>query len=117
MEKRHYHRFPVQFRSSFTSASRVNGEGDVIDLSIRGCRVSSQAEVPPGAAIELKIHLPDPEPPLVVTQAVVRWCRTKQFGLEFVTLQPDVWDRLRHLVTQLEAQPYLREEPARSVTT
>jgi hypothetical protein len=94
----------------------VSGEGDVIDLSIRGCRVSSQAEVPPGAAIELTIQLPNPAPPLVVAQAVVRWCRTKQFGLEFVTLQSDAWDRLRHLVTQLEAQPYLRDEPAKSAT-
>ncbi len=112
MGKRQHPRFPVQFRSSFTSASRVSGEGDVIDLSIRGCRVSSQAEVSPGAAVELTIHLAAPEPPLCVTQAVVRWCRTKQFGLEFVALQPEAWAQLHALVTKLETQPYLCEQRA-----
>jgi hypothetical protein len=107
MEKRQHPRFPVQFRSSFTSASRVSGEGDVIDLSIRGCRVSSQAEVSSGATVELTIHLAAPEPPLCIAQAIVRWSRTKQFGLEFATLEPEAWAQLRGLVTKLETQPYL----------
>jgi hypothetical protein len=117
MEKRQHPRFPVQFRSSFTSASRVIGEGDIIDLSIRGCRVSSQAAISPGAAIELTIHLAAPDHPLRVTQAVVRWCRTKQFGLEFVTLQPEAWAQLRALVAKLETQPYVRGERATTAVT
>jgi hypothetical protein len=46
---------------------------------------------------------------LKVQEAVVRWCRAPQFGLEFVTLDPEEWARLQHTVTQLERHPYQKE--------
>ena len=39
-EKRRHIRFPVQFRSTFSSVNVVGGEGEgtLGDLSVRGCR-------------------------------------------------------------------------------
>lgn len=106
MEQRKNPRFPVRFRSSFTSLNLVGGDGNITDLSLRGCRVESQTAVKPGTSLELRIHTSEDEPPLKIQEAVVRWSRAQQFGVEFVTLQPEEWARLQHTVTQLELQPY-----------
>jgi len=110
MEQRKHPRFPVRFRSSFSSANLVAGEGTLEDLSIRGCRVYSGIEVKPGTALELRIHFPNGEPPMCITQAITRWCRASSFGLEFVTLSPEDWARLQHVVKDLELEPYAREQ-------
>lgn len=106
MEQRKNPRFAVRFRSSFTSLNIVGGDGHIIDLSLRGCRVDSQTAVRPGTSLELRIHTSEGEPPLNIYEAVVRWSRAQQFGLEFVTLAPEEWARLQHTVTQLELHPY-----------
>lgn len=108
MDLRRHPRFSVRFRSAFSSANIVDGEGSVLDLSLRGCRVFSLAELQPGTTLQLRINVSDEEPPLRVDQAVVRWCRSKHFGVEFVTLQPEEWARLQHTVKELELQPYQR---------
>jgi hypothetical protein len=110
MEQRKNPRFPVRFRSSFTSLNIVGGDGNITDLSLRGCRVESQTEVRPGTSLELRVHTSEEEPPLKIQEAVVRWSRAQQFGLEFVTLGPEEWARLQHTVTQLELHPY--QQPA-----
>lgn len=109
MDHRQHPRFPVQFRSSFSSANIVSGEGNLGDLSIRGCRVFSLSDVKAGTTLQLRIDASDDEPPIHVSQAVVRWCRDKSFGLEFTTLTPDEWARLQHVVKELELEPYQRE--------
>jgi hypothetical protein len=112
MEQRKNPRFPVRFRSSFTSLNIVGGDGNMTDLSLRGCRVESHTAVRTGTSLELRVHVSEDEPPLKVQEAVVRWCRAQQFGLEFVTLEPEEWARLQHTVTQLELHPY-QQEPAK----
>lgn len=109
MENRKHHRFPVQFHSSFSSANVVSGEGNLGDLSIRGCRVFSMTEVKPGTTLQLRIEILDAEPPIQINQAIVRWYRNGSFGLEFVSLTPDEWARLQHVVRDLELEPYQHE--------
>ncbi len=110
MENRKDPRFPVQFRSSFSSTNIVSGVGVLGDLSIRGCRVFSATHVHPGTEIEMRIDISDDEPPLLVKKAIVRWRRDGYFGLEFVDLTPDGWAKLQHVVKALEAEPYQRED-------
>lgn len=106
MEQRKTPRYPVRFRSSFTSLNIVGGDGRIVDLSLRGCRVDSSTEVRPGTSLEVRIQTSEEEPPLKIQEGVVRWSRGQQFGLEFVTLVPEEWARLQHTVTQLELHPY-----------
>lgn len=108
MEHRQHPRFPVQFRSSFSSANIVSGEGNLCDLSIRGCRVVSTTAVKPGTILQLRVDVAEDEPPIQVTQAVVRWCRDRGFGVEFSSLTPDEWARLQQVVKELELEPYQR---------
>lgn len=110
MEHRQHPRFAVHFRSSFSSFNVISGEGQLGDLSIRGCRLRTQVDVKPGTALELRVEIPGEEPSLTIKQAVVRWGRDQSFGLEFVSLSPDEWARLQHVVKELELEPYEREQ-------
>ena len=106
MEQRENLRFHTQFRSSFSSISMVGGEGSLMDLSIRGCRIESLTDVKPGATLEIRIETKEHEHPIHIQAAVVRWSRDRQFGLEFEVIAPTEWARLQEIVKQIELEPY-----------
>ena len=110
MEQRKNHRFPVQFRSSFSSIGMVGGEGSVVDLSVRGCGIESPTDVQPGASLELRIAAIEHVPPIQIQAAIVRWSRGRQFGLEFEVIAPSEWARLQDIVKQIEMEPYERAQ-------
>jgi len=110
MEKRQHPRFPARFQSSFTSVNRLSGDGEVVDLSLRGCRLESSQSIRPGSTISLRIHVLPDDPPLNVAEAIVRWTRDGWNGIEFTSLAPEEWARLQHSVTQLELHPYQRAD-------
>jgi hypothetical protein len=104
MEHRLHLRFPAQFFSSFSSLSVVRGEGHVVDLSLRGCRIFSLTEVKVGTLLQVWIQAPTEDLPIEIPEAIVRWHRANMFGLEFVSLLPDSWARLQRVVTVLAAE-------------
>jgi hypothetical protein len=112
MEKRKNLRFPVKFRSSFSSVGMVGGEGRVVDLSTRGCRIESSIDVQPGASLEVQIKTIEDNPPIQIQAGVVRWCREQQFGLEFEVIAPTEWAHLQAIVKQIELEPYQRDRQA-----
>jgi hypothetical protein len=110
MEQRKNLRFPVKFRSSFSSIGMVGGEGSIVDLSIRGCRIESPIDVQPGASLDVRIKVIEDEPPIHVQAAIVRWSRGGEFGLEFEVIAPTEWTHLQEFVKQLELEPYQRAQ-------
>jgi hypothetical protein len=109
MDKRQYPRFPARFHSSFTSVTVVSGEGDVVDLSLRGCCVECKTSVHAGVTLTIRVHMLPDEPPITIREAVVRWTREGRFGVEFLSLVPEEWVRLQHTVMQLELHPYQKK--------
>jgi hypothetical protein len=112
MEQRKNIRFPVKFRSSFSSVGMVGGEGSIVDLSTRGCRVESSIDVQPGASLEVQIKATEHRPPIKIQAAIVRWSREQQFGLEFEVITPTEWAHLQDTVKQIEMEPYERDRQA-----
>ncbi|HSL02685.1 MAG TPA: PilZ domain-containing protein [Nitrospiraceae bacterium] len=112
MEQRKNLRFHAQFRSSFSSVAMVGGEGSLMDLSIRGCRIESLTDVRPGATLEVRVEAIEGEPPIQIQAAIVRWSRERQFGLEFEVIAPTEWAHLQDIVKQIELEPYQRERQA-----
>lgn len=108
MERRKQIRFPVRFKSSFSSANIVAGEGTLQDLSLMGCSILSASEVKVGTVLQLQVQVSDDEAPIPITQAVVRWLRGKSFGCEFQTLNAEGWVRLQQMISNLEKEPYQR---------
>ncbi len=112
MEQRKDNRFPVGFRSSFSSANIISGDGTLKELSLRGCRVQSLIEVNPGTVLQIRVHISDRESPIVISHAIVRWYRDGSFGCEFVNLGAEEWARLRAVTTELEKEPYQKVKDA-----
>ena len=110
MEKRKNLRFPVKFRSSFSSIGMVGGEGSIVDLSIRGCRIESPIDVQPGASLDIRIKVVESGPPIHIQAAIVRWSRGEEFGLEFEVIAPTEWAHFQEFVKQLELEPYQRTQ-------
>ncbi len=77
--------------------------GTVTNLSLGGCRVGSKASVYIGMYLTLQIDLPGHESPLKLDQAVVRWAKEHEFGLEFISMWPEEEEHLRRFVSTLEA--------------
>jgi hypothetical protein len=117
MEQRKNLRFPVQFRSSFSSIGMVGGEGSIVDLSIRGCRIESPIDVHPGASLDVRIKVVEDEPPIHIQAAIVRWIRGGEFGLEFEVIIPTEWAHLKEFVKQLELEPYQRAQQQQEADT
>lgn len=110
MEQRKNLRFPVKFRSSFSSIGMVGGEGSIVDLSIRGCRIESSIGVQPGASLDIRMKVIENEPPIHIQSAIVRWNRASELGLEFEVIAPTEWIHLQEFVKQLELEPYQRTQ-------
>ena len=112
MEQRSNLRYRAQFRSSFSSVAMVGGEGSLLDLSLRGCRIESLIDVKPGVTLEVRVEAIGGEPPIQIQAAIVRWSREREFGLEFEVIAPTEWAHLQEFVKQIELEPYERDRQA-----
>ncbi|MCE3221890.1 MAG: hypothetical protein K0S58_70 [Nitrospira sp.] len=88
----------ARFALSITFTGDTEGEGSVINLSVKGCKVESDAVVRVGDAMSLILLLPGEESPATVTLAFVRWARRQSFGLEFISLGAAEMNRLRNFL-------------------
>ena len=72
--------------------------GVVYDLSIRGARVSTQAEIRPGDEVTLSLRLPKQIKSADIAVATVKWAKDQFFGLAFTELSPAARSRLEKYV-------------------
>lgn len=73
--------------------------GVVYDLSVRGARVSTQAEMRPGDKVSISLRLPKQIKPADITIATVKWAKDHFFGLAFTELSRAAQNRLDKYVT------------------
>jgi len=100
-DRRAMPRLRVQFRTTFADASRLEGTGLMHDLSLGGCRIESPTPVVPGFSLELRIHVPDLEWPIMIEAASVQWVSGLMFGLAFFHLKEGERQRLGQVVKGL----------------
>jgi hypothetical protein len=100
MDLRKHTRHRVRFRSSFSCRGQVAGEGTLLDLSVRGCRISSKTGVAKGTGLELRLYLPpeNQESPLVIQQAEVIWIKQSEFGVQFTQLGGETQETIRSFI-------------------
>lgn len=103
MERRKYTRVNVRFKVALAFAGgRTEGEGQILNLSEGGCAVKGDKRVPEKAMLNLSIFPPARETPIVIPNAVVRWVRGWEFGVEFVSLTPDLRVEIKKLLEDLK---------------
>jgi hypothetical protein len=91
-----------QFSLSISFAGDAEGEGIVLDLSPKGCKVESEAAVKVAEAMSLIILLPDQKAPTTVDLAVVRWVKNDAFGLEFISVGANEAARIVEFLTDIQ---------------
>jgi hypothetical protein len=96
---RAFRRFPVQCAVTY-HAGPFHGQGTVWNLSCTGWRLSGDLPMRPGEALSLTVTLPN-EQRIVVPDAVVRWSRGQEFGIETVETPKHTQARLIHYVRRL----------------
>ena len=94
-------RLHVQFRSTFSASSTLEGTGILLDLSAGGCRIESSVTTEPGVSLELRIYVPDIEWPLMIDAASVQWVSAKTFGLAFFRIRETEQERLGQVIGNL----------------
>jgi hypothetical protein len=94
-------RLRVQFRTTFSDSTKVEGMGLMLDLSTGGCRIESSVTVEAGVSLELRIYVPDLEWPLMIEAASVQWVSGQMFGLAFFRITESELTRLAEVIKDL----------------
>ena len=94
-------RLRVQFRTTFSSSTKKEGAGVMLDLSSGGCRVESPVPVELGLLLELRIYAPDVDWPLMIEAATVQWVSGQIFGLAFFRITEPEQQRLGQVIEDL----------------
>ena len=100
-ERRAMPRLRVQFRTTFSDSSTLEGTGIMLDLSTGGCRIESPVLMVPNVSLELRIYAPDIEWPLMVEAANVQWVSGQTFGLAFSRITETEHQRLGQVISDL----------------
>jgi hypothetical protein len=100
-ERRAMPRLRVQFRTTFSGSTMLEGTGVMLDLSTGGCRIKSPFIMVPGFSVELRIHVPDLDWPLMIDAASVQWVSGETFGLAFFRITEPERQRLGQVVSDL----------------
>ena len=93
-DRREFERVPADFGSTVWWGHR-HREGRVIDLSMGGCSIETDAQIPEGEVLQLKLDPRREERGIVVDRAVVRSAKPGRLGLQFIRVQEDEEGRLR----------------------
>lgn len=104
MVTRQQPRFPITFHGTLEYQDRLHQITRSWDLSRKGCRLESRFEAYAGMKVNLLLSLPEGESPILIDRAVVRWCGTREIGLEFQSLLSPYRERLDHTLEKLEAE-------------
>ena len=103
-DRRSTPRFRVQFRTTVSDPSKTEGTGQLLDLSAGGCRLESGfLPIAPGLALELRIHVPGLEWPLMIDGAHVQWVGGQTIGLAFFRIREAEQQRLNEVVETLRS--------------
>ena len=100
-DRRAMPRLRVQFRTTFSGSTMLEGTGVMLDLSTGGCRIQSPFIMVPGFSVELRIHVPDLDWPLMIDAASVQWVSGETFGLAFIRIRDTERQRLGQVISHL----------------
>ncbi len=88
-------RLKVHYQVSLSTTSAAAGEGNLVDLSVEGCRMECAEPLQVNTYLSLRLLISLDEPPILVDLAAVRWVRDKECGIHFLSIQPLQTNRLK----------------------
>lgn len=103
MDRRKHPRYDIRLPISF-SGPHSSGEGQIVNLSSQGCCVESEVLPAAGSYLDLRVHIPGLDQPLVIQSAAVRWASGREFGIHFLYLTQEMHARLDVYLDILEGR-------------
>ena len=101
--RRTYRRLVTNYPSCYLTSDSFS-PSIVRDISLNGLRIKSQANPSRNMMVTVRLWLPDRQDSIDIDQAVVRWVRGQEFGVQFVSLSNEADFRLaahiEHLLHQ-----------------
>jgi PilZ domain len=99
-DRREYERIPVNFPATFAAVG-VSGQGLIVDISIAGCSLHTEAQLGEGNILRMGLQVPNETPPVNVEAAIVRSIRSGRAGVEFLQFENGERERLQHFIRGL----------------
>jgi hypothetical protein len=93
-DRREYDRMAMNFPVTI-SGDNIETQGTMLDISLGGCTLTAESELPVGEIVSLALQISNDTLPVIVEAAVVRNVRLNNVGIEFLSLQQYDKDRLQ----------------------
>ncbi|MCE7977871.1 MAG: PilZ domain-containing protein [Nitrospira sp. NTP1] len=103
-DAQHYMSMTVHYRVSLSADSTTTGEGRLLDLSLEGCRIESDRQLPVNTYLSLRLQISPEQVPILVDLAAVRWTRGTNCGVHFLSIQPLQSARLQTFLASASAR-------------
>lgn len=103
LTERRGRRLNLSCRLFLSGEENFEEEATILDLSTNGCQATSLAEMQVGMALQLSLFLQDQEWPVRIDEALVRWVKDKNFGLEFTNIMPAQRERVRAIIMKTKS--------------
>ncbi len=102
--RRMYRRVSTEYPSYYLMG-QVLRQSVIRDISLNGVRIQSLSDLPRNTLVMIRLWLPDQQDSLDIDQAIVRWVRGQEFGVQFVSLSNEADFRLAvHIERVLQQQ-------------
>jgi hypothetical protein len=101
-DRREYERMPSRFPLAI-ERDQVNAEGTVVEISMAGCSIQTDAELQPGSIVKVRLNVFGDERSVLVNAAVVRSSYPQRVGVEFLTIERREKEKLQFFVRGLLA--------------
>ena len=116
---RTYHRFPLRYPVIYGGAPFL-GEGILNNLSLMGCSILSDRAVLCGSHVRVSVLLPNQNPTVSIELGTIKWVRSNEFGVEFISLPLEARKRLNNalrgeLIKLLQGRSVRNEVPECSI--
>ena len=98
MAERRGRRINLSCRLFLFGEDDFEAEATILDLSTNGCQATSLTEVQVGTTLRLSLFLHDQEWPVRIDEALVRWVKGANFGLEFTGIRSAQRERVRAII-------------------
>jgi hypothetical protein len=103
MAERRGRRINLSCRLFLFGEDDFEAEATILDLSTNGCQATSLTEVQVGMVLRLSLFLHDQNWPVRIDEALVRWVKDANFGLEFTGIGLAHRERIRGII--MKAKP------------
>jgi hypothetical protein len=104
MTRRMYRRISADYPSYYLMGQALR-QAVIRDISLNGVRIQSLSDPPLNPLVMLRLWLPGQQESLDVDQAIVRWVRGQEFGVQFVSLSNEADFRLAVHIERILQQP------------